>query len=166
MNYFYLALFAVFNSSRLIAQEVPRPIDYLQYTSNAIYLTQSIFQDKSGFKDDIFTLGISSIVMASTVKSLKELTKVQRPNGLDNKSFPSGHAAISFMGAELLRINNPKKTFLWIGGYGIASYVSVKRVVDKHHRPVDVISGAIMGFLSVRLSKKINFLIQKRNLTD
>lgn len=162
MKFFSLVLMFVINIPLLTGQELSKPIDYLQYTSNAIYLTQSVFQVQSDFKNDIFILGLSSVMMASTVKSLKELTQVQRPNGLDNKSFPSGHAAISFMGAELLRLKNPKKTVLWIGSYGIASYVSVQRIVDKHHRPLEVISGALIGFISARLSNKLNLLIQKK----
>jgi membrane-associated phospholipid phosphatase len=42
------------------------------------------------------------IIMGSSVTILKNTSKVARPDGSDTKSFPSGHTATAFMGAEFL----------------------------------------------------------------
>ena len=114
-----------------------------------------MLQKPKNLKKDFFLFGASSLIMIPTVTLLKEKTNVLRPNKVDFRSFPSGHSAISFMGAELMRIKNPKKPLLWIGAYGVAGYVSAQRVADKQHRLLDVIGGAVIGIVSAQLSKRI-----------
>jgi membrane-associated phospholipid phosphatase len=79
------------------------------------------------------------------VYGLKYSVDAQRPNGSDH-SFPSGHTAASFMGAEFIR-----KEYGWAWGvpaYLAASYVGWSRVVSGNHWPRDVFAGAAIGILS------------------
>ena len=149
----FIALLSVTITS-LNAQEKLKTADYLQYTPSAFFLTQSVLQKPKNLKKDFFLFGASSLIMIPTVTLLKEKTNVLRPNKVDFRSFPSGHSAISFMGAELMSIKNPKKPLLWIGAYGVAGYVSAQRVADKQHRLLDVIGGAVIGIVSAQLSKR------------
>ncbi|MDE6460594.1 MAG: PAP2 family protein, partial [Paramuribaculum sp.] len=63
-------------------------------------------------------------------------------------SFPSGHAARAFRGAERLRA-----VYGWgwgAGGYALAVGVGALRIHHHRHRFGDVAAGAAIGFLSAR----------------
>jgi hypothetical protein len=76
---------------------------------------------------------------------LKYSIDEQRPNG-HGESFPSGHTAIAFAGAEFIR-----KQYGW--GWGLPAYVSAgivgwSRVEAGKHWTHDVLAGAAIGILS------------------
>jgi hypothetical protein len=78
--------------------------------------------------------------------ALKYSVNEQRPNGEDSHSFPSGHAAVTFAGAEFIR-----KEYGWWWGvpaYITAGFVGFSRVNAKEHYTIDVVSGAAIGVLS------------------
>lgn len=88
--------------------------------------------------------------MTAVTGGLKLTVKENRPDGRDNKSFPSGHAARSFMGAELVR-----SEYGWgwgIGAYALATGIGVLRVAGDHHYTHDVLAGAAVGVLSARFA--------------
>jgi membrane-associated phospholipid phosphatase len=77
---------------------------------------------------------------------LKYAVQEERPNGEDNRSFPSGHTAVTFAGAEFIR-----KHYGW--GYGVpayaaATFVGWSRVATDDHWGHDVAVGAAIGILS------------------
>lgn len=77
---------------------------------------------------------------------LKYAVQEERPNGDDNRSFPSGHTAVTFAGAEFIR-----KHYGW--GYGVpayaaAAFVGWSRVATDDHWGHDVAAGAAIGILS------------------
>jgi PAP2 superfamily len=77
---------------------------------------------------------------------LKYSVQERRPNGEDDSSFPSGHTAISFAGAEFIR-----KEYGWRWGvpaYAAASFVGWSRVETKDHWWHDVAAGGAIGILS------------------
>lgn len=77
--------------------------------------------------------------------SLKFSVNAERPNGA-SQSFPSGHTAAAFTGAEFIR-----KQYGWAMGsvaYASAAYVGWSRVVSSHHWARDVYAGAAIGILS------------------
>jgi membrane-associated phospholipid phosphatase len=83
---------------------------------------------------------------------LKEATDRERPNRIDRRSFPSGHASVSFaystMAAghiDMMRFPVPVRTGLKIGTYGFASGVAWARVEAGWHYPSDVLAGAALG---------------------
>jgi membrane-associated phospholipid phosphatase len=76
---------------------------------------------------------------------LKYTVEEQRPNG-EEGSFPSGHTAISFAGAEFIR-----KEYGWRWGapaYAAATFVGWSRVATDDHWWHDVVAGGAIGVLS------------------
>jgi membrane-associated phospholipid phosphatase len=74
---------------------------------------------------------------------LKEIFPERRPDGSDNRSFPSGHTAASFgAAASILERRGPGEG---IPAFALATFVGVARVeADKHHW-YDVLAGAAIG---------------------
>ncbi|MBC7486893.1 MAG: phosphatase PAP2 family protein, partial [Cytophagaceae bacterium] len=86
------------------------------------------------------------------VQVLKHYTHELRPNGDDYLSFPSGHAAQAFMGAALFDAEYPNQMKgLKIGLYTLAGLTGVLRMMNDEHWANDVLFGAGIGILSVRL---------------
>lgn len=88
-------------------------------------------------------------VLRLTVYPTKYLVSERRPDGTDYKSFPSGHTATAFMGAELVREEFGNA---WgAGAYFVAAGVGLQRIYKERHWPHDVLAGAAFGFLSARV---------------
>lgn len=102
------------------------------------------------YVDKTIILGTAYLLMGSTVYGLKTLTKVERPDGSARNSFPSGHTATAFMGAEFLR-REYWHVSPWIGvaGYVVATGTGFMRMYNNKHWFTDVIAGAGIGILSV-----------------
>lgn len=102
-------------------------------------------------------LGISVVVLAVLVLGIKFIVRRQRPPGewgaiyrnTDPHSFPSGHAARSFMLAALAFGLGPQwfavLLLVW------APLVSLARVATGVHYISDVIAGGILGVLAGKL---------------
>lgn len=83
--------------------------------------------------------------LAST-QLLKSTISAPRPDGSDDKGFPSGHAAMAFQGAAFMQ-----RRYGWTYGapaYVLASYVGYSRVDNRHHYSKDVLAGAVLGIAS------------------
>ena len=104
-----------------------------------------------GYGDLTIITGTAYAIMGITVNSLKSATKVMRPDGSSRNSFPSGHTATAFMGAELLR-REYKDVSPWIGvaGYAVAAGTGFFRMYNNRHWLTDVIAGAGIGIMSVQ----------------
>lgn len=80
--------------------------------------------------------------MEVSTYALKYAINARRPNG-GGQSFPSGHTAASFMGAEFIRKHYGE---LWgAPAYLAASWVGYTRVESHNHYWRDVIAGAALG---------------------
>lgn len=80
-----------------------------------------------------------------TTYLLKELVHERRPDGSDNRSFPSGHTSISFAAAATL-----EKRYGWKAGLpalAVAAFVGIARVEADKHYVHDVVAGAAIGTL-------------------
>ncbi|MDE6556066.1 MAG: phosphatase PAP2 family protein [Duncaniella sp.] len=96
--------------------------------------------------------GLGAAIMLGTVEGLKHTVDSRRPDGSDTRSFPSGHAAVAYMGADMVtRELGWRSGWYAMGAYAVASAVAVERVVDGHHFPTDVVAGAALGVLSTEL---------------
>lgn len=79
----------------------------------------------------------------ATVEILKETTHETRPNGADDKSFPSGHAAAAFSGATFIHARYGWKRALV--PYAAATFVAYSRVQSGWHYTHDVVASAIIA---------------------
>lgn len=95
--------------------------------------------DYEGVKE----LTYASLVTAQLTTMLKNSVRRTRPNGEDDLSFPSGHAAGSFVGASYAQFR-----YGWSWGipmYGIATVISLQRVNGDDHYWTDILAGAALG---------------------
>ena len=91
--------------------------------------------------------------MTAAVFGLKNLTHQLRPDNSGYNSFPSGHTAQAFAAATFLS-EEYKSKFKWMPylAYGIASSVGVLRMANNKHYISDVLVGAGLGILSMKMS--------------
>ena len=125
--------------------------DFLQYSPAAASYGLKLcgVKGKHGYGDFTIILGTAYAIMALSVNPVKYITKVERPDGSTRNSFPSGHTATAFMGAELLR-REYWEVSPWIGvaGYAAATTTGLFRMYNNRHWLTDVIAGAGFGILS------------------
>jgi membrane-associated phospholipid phosphatase len=107
---------------------------------------------KHDFRDRTIVMATSHIIMGGIVQTMKSSINVERPDGSNYKSFPSGHTATAFVGAHIL-FKEYKDTSPWIGvaGYAIATGTGLLRITNKKHWLSDVSTGAGIGILSAEL---------------
>lgn len=127
--------------------------DFTQYVPMAATYGLNLcgVKGRHDYADLTIILGTAYALMGLTVNTLKSTTKVERPDGSSRNSFPSGHTATAFMGAELLR-REYWHVSPWIGvaGYAIAAGTGFFRMYNNRHWLTDVIAGAGIGILSVQ----------------
>lgn len=104
---------------------------------------------KHGYADLTIIAGTAYALMGLSVNIMKRTTKVERPDGSTRNSFPSGHTATAFAGAELLR-KEYWDVSPWIGvaGYTVAIGTGFFRMYNNRHWLTDVIAGAGIGIIS------------------
>lgn len=90
-----------------------------------------------------FLIGL--LRMEMTTYAVKYAIDETRPNG-SGQSFPSGHTASAFYGAEYMR----REYGPWVGfpAYAAAGWVGYTRVYSQHHYWHDVFAGALLGVMS------------------
>lgn len=138
--------------------------DFSQYapTAAAYALNLCGVRGKHHCGDLTILLATSYALMGTTVSILKHTTRVERPDGSTRNSFPSGHTATAFMGAELLR-KEYWDVSPWIGvaGYAVAAGTGFLRMYNNRHWLTDVIAGAGIGILSVQAAYWLYPIIAK-----
>ncbi len=86
--------------------------------------------------------------VAGARAGLKYTIQRERPDGSNNLSFPSGHAASAFATAGVIH-----KHYGWKGGipaYAFGGYVALARMSWNKHHATDVVMGAGLGLASAR----------------
>ena len=108
---------------------------------------------KHNFRDRSMIYLMSNLIMCGTVFSVKTFSHEQRPDVSDYFSFPSGHTAASFVGAEFLR-QEYKDVSPWYGvaGYAMATTTAYLRMYNNKHWFSDVVAGAGIGIASTKLA--------------
>ncbi|MDA8625926.1 phosphatase PAP2 family protein [Flavobacteriaceae bacterium] len=122
---------------------------------------------KNNFKDRTIILGTASLIMGSTVNVMKKSTAIERPDGSNKLSFPSGSTAISFMGAEFL-YQEYKDVSIWYGvsGYLVATGTGFLRMHNNKHWFTDVVTGAGIGILSTKIAYWIHPVVKRTLFKD
>lgn len=127
--------------------------DFTQYTPMvSVYALSALgVKSKNNYKDRTIILATSYLLMGITVNAFKQTASVERPDGTSFNSFPSGHTATAFMGAEMM-MQEYKNESIWygIGGYVIATGTGLFRMYNNRHWLTDVAAGAGIGILSTK----------------
>lgn len=137
--------------------------DFSQYAPAATVFALSAFgvKGKNSLRDQSVVMATSFAIMTTTVIALKKSTKVERPDGSSKNSFPSGHTALAFAGAELLRMEYGDQS-IWYGIAGaIATGTGVFRIYNNRHWLTDVAAGAGIGILSTKIAYWVNPYLTK-----
>lgn len=138
--------------------------DYAQFApAAAVYgLDLMGIKAKHNFRDRTIIMATSHVIMGGIVQTMKSSIKVQRPDGSNYNSFPSGHTATAFVGAHIL-FKEYKEISPWIGvaGYAIAIGTGLLRVTNKKHWLSDVSAGAGIGILSAELGYLLSPVVHK-----
>ena len=125
--------------------------DYTRFVPPAMHMglgfvgvpTQHALLDRTIEETIAYTCAISTGYL------LKYTIKRERPDGSDNRSFPSGHTLFAFTGAELTRMDYG---WGWGGGaYAVAVYTGAERIWCNKHWFTDVLAGAGIGILSAHV---------------
>lgn len=126
--------------------------DYAQYAPVASVVTLSMAGIKARHqRRDVLALTATSYAaMGLMVQGLKHAVREPRPDSGTRNSFPSGHSATAFMGAELVRMEYG--TAAGVAAYGVAAGVGLLRLYNDRHWLNDVVAGAGVGVLSARIA--------------
>lgn len=91
--------------------------------------------------------GLTAIVATyAASKMIKTVWREPRPNGQNEKSFPSEHAGDCFAAATVL--DQEWRNTVGPLAIGIATAVSMARVFSGKHHVVDVVAGAALGVIA------------------
>lgn len=144
--------------------------DYLQYGPAALMLGLKVggVKGRSSWGRMLVSDAFSIALMAGVVNSLKYTCRMPRPDGSNNKSFPSGHTATAFMTATMLHKEyGARSPWYSIAGYSMATATGVSRMLNNKHWLSDVMVGAGIGILAVELGYLFADLIFKdKGLTE
>ena len=129
--------------------------DYLQFSPLAVAYGLDAFGIKS--KTDIWNRSVfllkGEFLAIGTATLLKKMTHELRPDGSSYNSFPSGHTTQAFAAATFLS-EEYKDTYHWMpcASYTVASSVGLLRMANNRHYISDVLVGAGIGFLSMKVA--------------
>ena len=143
--------------------------DISQYTPIlAVYgLDMLGISGKNNLKDRTIILGTAYLLMSSTVVGLKTIIDEERPDNSSKNSFPSGHTATAFMGAEFLYQEYKEKSILYgILGYVVATGTGLFRIYNDRHWLTDVAAGAGIGILSTKIAYLTHPWVKKKIFKD
>lgn len=108
---------------------------------------------KHGLKDRTIVFLSSQLVAGAITMPGKVLIGRKRPDGSNNMSFPSGHAATAFASAHFMyREYRETNLLLSIAGYPFAVFTGAYRIINNKHWVSDVVAGAGVGILSTELA--------------
>lgn len=125
--------------------------DYLQYLPVVSVYGLSLLgaPAKHDYLERTVITATAYATMGVLVGSVKYLAKVRRPDSSSRNSFPSGHTATAFMGAELVR--QEYGTWYGVAAYTVATAIGVARIYNDRHWASDVVAGAGFGVLSAKV---------------
>lgn len=138
--------------------------DYMQFGPAVVMLGMKAFKVKgrSSWNRMLTSDAFSAILMSGIVYAVKQTTNVTRPDGSNNRSFPSGHTATAFMTATMLtKEYGYISPWIGFGAYSMASATGLMRMANNKHWLSDVMTGAGIGILSTELGYYLADIIFK-----
>ncbi len=96
----------------------------------------------------------ASVINVAYTELLKVTVQRERPNGQDNKSFPSGHTSNAFALAAVAQRHYGWK--LGVPAYAVAAVVGASRLEQDKHWLSDVVAGATLGYIVGRTVVRVN----------
>ncbi len=106
--------------------------------------------------------GACLLAIQLMTKVVKKLVPERRPDGEDDQSFPSEHAAECVAAAMIIDREYPGVAGALAAA--LAAGVSVARIASGKHHPRDVAAGAAMGIGAVWLSLRLRATVERRVL--
>lgn len=125
--------------------------DWVQYAPAVTYAALGAIpgiNSRLNFKERILAEASTYVFVAALTEGAKYIIHETRPDGSDCRSFPSGHVAKAFAGAELIRLSYPAGVAA--GAYVVATGVAFMRLYNHRHWVNDLVAGAGVGILSAR----------------
>lgn len=104
--------------------------------------------------------GASLLAIKLLTTFLKHAVPERRPDGEDNESFPSEHAAECVAAALIIEREYPGK--IGAAACALAASISMARIQSKKHHPRDVIAGALIGSAAVWMSLRVRLMLERR----
>lgn len=118
---------------------------------------------KNNMLDRSVVFMVSLTLAGLSCNILKSATNVWRPDGSDDRSFPSSHTALAFVSATFLHEEYKDKSVWYsVAGYSVATATGVLRMMNNDHWMSDVLVGAGLGILTTKLVYWIDPLLRKR----
>jgi hypothetical protein len=129
--------------------------DYLIYAPYVELAALNLLKIKC--KNDFLNTSLliikTELIMTAFVFPLKYITHIQRPDGSNYQSFPSGHTAAAFAAASIVhREYKDKSIWYGVGAYTLAASVGAFRMLNNKHWESDVFAGAGFGILSAHIA--------------
>ncbi|MDR2207071.1 MAG: phosphatase PAP2 family protein [Flavobacteriaceae bacterium] len=123
-------------------------------------------EPKTDWKNRTAIMAKGTVINLGLVYFLKKSVNEIRPDGTAF-SFPSGHTANAFAGATLLSIEYGEN-YKWVpyAAYGTAFGIGIMRMVNNKHYISDVLFGAGLGILSMKLAYWLHQYKWNKNKTQ
>jgi membrane-associated phospholipid phosphatase len=116
--------------------------------------TAGRFAHGTRFRAMTYDMLDAAIVNVAYTEALKLATGRERPNGENNKSFPSGHTSNAFALAAVAERHYGWK--VGVPAYALAGLVGASRLSQNKHYLSDVVAGATLGYIAGRTVVRVN----------
>ena len=134
--------------------------DDLRNLATVAYAATALLAPKPKLADKAKGVAVGMSAMAITegiTRAGKSLSNRERPNGQDDKSFPSGHASnatvrytLAAANVDYLPLPQWAASTLKVGFYGLAGGTAWARVEAEKHYTTDVLVGYALGHFIAR----------------
>ena len=129
---------------------------YFKWIPYAAAFTAHLFgvQTKNKWLRELLIAGAAEGIRYLITDNVKNISTERRPLPyIDHRSFPSGHTSSSFAGAFFMQQElNKSLPVLSYAGYACAITTGVLRLMKNRHWLKDVMAGAVIGIVSVKLA--------------
>jgi membrane-associated phospholipid phosphatase len=148
------------------------PVDnYLKWMPLFVPLVADLtgLKTHSSIKKQLLVISLAEAARYLTTDSLKKITLERRPAPFVGRhSFPSGHTSSSFTSAEFMHQElKDKYPIFSCLGYLAATSVAVIRLVKNKHWLRDVLAGAAIGIITMKVAYAVtNYLQAKLEVLD